>query len=139
MPEANRFDLLPLLKQTQKEKTGLSAADLEKLSALLNLPKNEVFGVSSFYSFLPVKVQGKYVIRVCKGLPCHLKDSEMIRRCLQKELGISPGEVSQDGRFSLELINCLGACDLSPALLINDEVHGHLTPEKISRLVKEYT
>jgi NADH:ubiquinone oxidoreductase subunit E len=139
MSEFNRKDLLQLLKQSQQGKTGLSTADLEELSTDLNIPKNEIFGVASFYSFLSIKPQGKYIIRICKGLPCHLKDSEMILNYLQKELDFSPGEVSKDGRFSLELTNCIGACDLSPALLINDEMYGHLTPEKISKLIKEYT
>jgi NADH:ubiquinone oxidoreductase subunit E len=138
MSESNRKDLLKLLKQSQKKKAGLSAVDLEELSTGLNIPKNGIFGVASFYSFLAIKPQGKFVIRICKGLPCHLKDSEMILDCLHKELDLSPGEVSKDGRFSLELTNCIGACDLSPALLINDEVHGHLTPERIKKILKEY-
>jgi NADH:ubiquinone oxidoreductase subunit E len=138
MSESNRKDLLKLLKQSQREKTGLSAVELEKLATGLNIPKNEIFGVASFYSFLSLKPQGKYLIRICKGLPCHLKDSEMILDCLHKELDLSPGEVSKDGRFGLEVTNCIGACDLSPALLINDEVHGHLTPEKISKLISIY-
>jgi NADH-quinone oxidoreductase subunit E len=138
MPESNPNDLLILLKQAQKKETFLSSHLLEELSEALKIPKNEIFGVSSFYSFLSTRPLGKYVIRVCKGLPCHLKDSEMIRDCLQKELGLAPGEVSMDGKFSFELTNCIGACDLSPAMLVNDTVHGHLTPEKISRLLKDY-
>ncbi len=58
---------------------------------------------------------------------------------IQEVLGIAPGEVSKDGRFSFELTNCIGACDLAPAMLINDDVHGHLTPEKLSKVLKEYT
>ena len=139
MSESIRNDLLIVLKQSQKKETFLSSKVLEELSESLEIPKNEIFGVSSFYSFLSIRPQGKYVIRICKGLPCHLKDSEMIMDCIQKELDLAPGEVSKDGKFSFELTNCIGACDFSPALLINDEVHGHLTPEKISKILKEYT
>ena len=117
----------------------MSPTALEKLSDSLNLPNNEIFGVSSFYSFLSLKPRGRYVIRICKSLPCHMQNAQMIIDGIQELLGISPGEVSKDGRFSFELTNCIGACDLAPAMLINDDVHGHLTPEKLSKVLKEYT
>jgi NADH:ubiquinone oxidoreductase subunit E len=139
MSESNRQDLLKLLKQSQTKGSFLSPATLEELSDSLNLPINEIFGISSFYSFLSLKPQGRYVIRVCKSLPCHLQEAPMIIEAIQEILGIAPGEVSKDGRFSFELTNCIGACDLAPAMLINDDVHGHLTPEKLSKVLKEYT
>ena len=139
MSESNRQDLLKLLKQSQTKESFLSPAALEKLSDSLNLPNNEIFGVSSFYSFLSLKPQGRYVIRICKSLPCHMQDAQMIINGIQEVLGIAPGEVSKDGRFSFELTNCIGACDLAPAMLINDDVHGHLTPEKLSEVLKEYS
>ena len=137
MPESKRNELLPTLKQIHKEKNGLSAADLEALSAGLDLPQNEVFGVATFYSFLSLKPQGKYVIRICNSLPCQMQDAQMITDCIRKELSLSPGEVSQDGLFSLETTDCIGACDQAPAMMINDEVYGNLTPEKISRIIRE--
>jgi NADH:ubiquinone oxidoreductase subunit E len=137
MPESERHELLPALKQIQKEKNGLSAADLENLSAVLDLPQNEVFSVASFYSFLSLKPQGKYVIRICNSLPCQMQEARMIKDCIREELSLSPGEVSQDGLFSLETTGCIGACDQSPAMMINDEVYGNLTSEKISRIIRE--
>ncbi len=139
MSEPNRQDLLELLKQSQTKESFLSPTALEELSDSLNLPNNEIFGVSSFYSFLSLKPRGRYVIRICKSLPCHMQDSPMIINGIQEVLGIGPGEVSKDGRFSFELTNCIGACDLAPAMLINDDVHGHLTPEKLSKVLKKYT
>ena len=139
MPESNRQELLKLLKQSQKKGLFLPPAALEELSESLNLPKNEIFGVSSFYSFLSLKPRGRYVIRICKSLPCHLQEAQMIIVGIQELLGIAPGEVTKDGKFSFELTNCIGACDLAPAMLINDEVHGNLTPEKISKILQEYT
>ena len=139
MSESNRQDLLKILKQSQAKESLLSPTTLEELSDSLNLPKNEIFGVSSFYSFLSRKPQGRYVIRICKSLPCHMQEAQMIIDGIQEMLGITPGEVSKDGRFSFELTNCIGACDLAPAMLINDDVHGHLTPEKLSKVLKEYT
>jgi len=139
MSKYNRQDLLKLLIQSQRESTFLSPTALEELSASFDLPDNELFGVSSFYSFLSLKPQGKYVIRICKNLPCHMQDAQLIMDCLQNHLGIAPGETTKDGLFSLEMTNCIGACDQAPAMLINDDVHRHLTPEKVSRILREYT
>ncbi len=125
MSQFNPHDLLHLLIKSQKKETYLSSAFLEGLAGSLDLPNNEIFGVASFYSFLSFRPQGKYVIRICKSLPCHLQEAQMIMDCIRKELTISPGEVSKDGLFSLELTNCIGACDQAPAMLINNDVHGH--------------
>ena len=134
-----RHDLLRLLKESQKKDTFLSSTFLKDLAGALELPNNEIFGVASFYSFLSFRPRGKYIIRICKSLPCHMQEAQMIMDCLRKELSISPGEVSKDGLFSLELTNCIGACDQAPAMLINNDVHGHLTPEKVSIILRKYT
>jgi NADH-quinone oxidoreductase subunit E len=139
MPESNRQDLLPVLKQIQKEKTALPALDLEELALQFNWQNNEVFGVASFYSFLSLKPQGKYVIRICKSLPCYMQNAPEIVNSVRQILGIGPGEVTRDGKFSFELADCIGACDQAPVMMINDEIHGHLTPERIERILKEYS
>ncbi len=139
MPEAIRHDLLPLLKQIQEKNKGLSATDLEEISLKFDLPNNEVFGVSSFYSFLSRKPQGKYVIRICRSLPCHMQEARMIADSVQKILGIGPGEITGDGRFSFEMTDCLGACDQAPAMMVNEVVYGHLTAEKIEKILKGYS
>ena len=137
MSQSNHQGLLKLLKQSQRKHAFLSSTALEELSDTLGLPNNEIFGVSSFYSFLSLKPQGKYVIRICKSLPCHMQEAQMIIDCIREVLGVAPGEVTKDGKFSFELTNCIGACDLAPAMLVNDDVHGNLTPEKISIILKE--
>lgn len=139
MPESIRHELLPLLKQIQEEKKGLSATDLVEISLKVDLPNNEVFGVSSFYSFLSRKSQGKYVIRICRSLPCHMQEARLVADSVQKILGISPGEVTGDGRFSLEMTDCLGACDQAPAMMVNETVYGPLTAKKIKKILKGYS
>jgi NADH:ubiquinone oxidoreductase subunit E len=78
------------------------------------------------------------VIRICKSLPCYLQHADSIIDGVKKELGIEPGEITDDGRFSFELTNCIGACDQAPAMLVNDQVYGNLTAEKISGILKSY-
>ena len=104
----------------------------------LGMTVSEVYGAASFYSFLSRKPQGRHVIRVCGNIPCYLKGSDMIVEGIRKELGISPGETTPDKKFSFELTNCIGACDTAPAMLIDDEVHGGLTVEKIADVLKRY-
>ena len=104
----------------------------------LGLPLSEVYGVATFYAFLSVKPQGRHMIRVCKSLPCHMKNGLMVVESLEREIGIRPGETAPRGRFSLELTSCIGACDQAPAMQVNDDVHGHLTPYKISEILKSY-
>jgi len=138
MKGQGREKLLMLLKQAQKQETYVSRAVILEIAQSMHIPVNEVYGVASFYSFLSMKPQGRYVIRVCKSLPCYLRESRMIVESVVNEIGIKPGEITADGRFSFELANCIGACDMAPAMLINDEVYGYLTPDKITKALKSY-
>jgi NADH-quinone oxidoreductase subunit E len=131
-------DLLVLLERAQSRSGYLSQETIAELAAALGLSIGEVYGVASFYSFLSVKPQGRNVIRVCKSLPCYLKDSQTIIDSVRKAIGIRPGETSADGRFSFELTNCIGACDRAPAMMINDDVHVDLTPKKIAKILEGY-
>lgn len=88
--------------------------------------------------YLPVSKTGKNVIRVCGSVPCDLKDAEAVISSIQKELGITPGEATVDGKFSFELVSCIGACDEAPAMMINDQLYGNLTPERIAEILKSY-
>ena len=133
-----REDLLVLLKETQNNRGYLSDELLVELAESLGLSVSEVYGVATFYSFLSAKPQGRNVIRICKSLPCFLKNYQIIAKSVEREIGIRPGETTPDGRFSFELTNCIGACDKAPAMLINNDVHVELTPKKISQILKVY-
>ena len=126
------------MKQAQRKHGHVSEEALNEIARLLDVPVSEVYGVATFYSFLSTRPAGRNVIRVCRSLPCHLKHSEEIIARLKNVIGIKPGETTADGRFTLELTNCIGACDQSPAMLVNDDLHGDLTPEKISRILETY-
>jgi len=131
-------DLLVLLERAQSRSGYLSRETIAELAESLGLSISEVYGVATFYSFLSIKPQGRNVIRICKSLPCYLKNAQTIIDGVQKELGIRPGETTADGRFSFELTNCIGACDRAPAMMVNDDVHGNLTPKKISKILQAY-
>ncbi|MEE8418566.1 MAG: NADH-quinone oxidoreductase subunit NuoE [Dehalococcoidales bacterium] len=131
-------DLLVLLKEAQDEEGYISEETMIELAETLDMSRSDVYGVATFYSFLSTRPQGRNIIRICKSLPCHLKNYESVAESIEKEIGIKPGQTTADRRFSFELTNCIGACDKAPAMLINDDVHGNLTPGKISQILEEY-
>lgn len=131
-------DLLIKLQELQGKFGYLSEEMMAELAESRNMPLNDIYGVVSFYSFLSTKPQGRNVIRVCKCLPCYLKGGDSMIESLTEELGIKVGETTTDGRFSLQLTNCIGLCDRAPAVMINDDPHVDLTPAKISQILKSY-
>jgi len=131
-------DLIVLLKEAQNKFGYVPEKAMAELAESLDIPINDVYGVATFYSFLSIKSLGRNVIRVCQSLPCYLKNYQTIIESVGKEIGIKPGETTLDGRFSLQLTNCIGACDKAPAMMINHDVYGDLTPGKISKILAEY-
>jgi NADH:ubiquinone oxidoreductase subunit E len=81
---------------------------------------------------------GRHVIKMCKSVPCYLKNNRPVIDAVEKELGVGPGQTSRDGLFSLQMVNCIGACDKAPAMMIDDEVFGDLTPERVPEILARY-
>lgn len=133
-----RETLLEMLIGAQRKLGYLSEEAMSAAARTLSLPLSEVYGVATFYAFISVKPRGRNVIRVCKSLPCYMKNGRRVAESVEKEIGIRPGASTADGRFSFELTNCIGACDQAPAMLVNDNLYGSLTPKKISGILKSY-
>jgi len=131
-------NLLIALKEAQTRLGYLPQELMAELADSLNVPVNDVYGVATFYSFLSTRPLGRNVIRICRSLPCYLKNCQIIIETVEKEIGIKPGETTPDGRFSFELTNCIGLCDRAPAMLINSDAHVDLTPGKISQILQKY-
>ncbi|MBP1573199.1 MAG: NADH-quinone oxidoreductase subunit NuoE [Oscillospiraceae bacterium] len=108
----------------------------EVASATGNTPA-KVMGVATFYTQFRFKPVGKYLIMLCQGTACHVNGSEMIAQTINEELGISDGETTDDGLFTLSCVACLGCCSLSPVMMINDETYGSLTPKKVREIIAE--
>lgn len=138
LSKKDRRELLVKLKEAQARFGYLSSDHLVELAGAFGLPLSEVYGVATFYSFLATRPKGRHVIRICQSVPCYLDSADTVIDSIKKELGIQPGETTADGRFSLELVNCIGACDKAPAMLIDHDVHGELDPEKITEILKSY-
>ena len=131
-------NLLGSLKEAQTRFGYLPPEIMTELAESLSVPVSDVYGVASFYTFISIKPLGRNVIRICKSLPCYLKNCQIIIDTVEKEIGIKPGQTTADGRFSFELTNCIGLCDKPPAMLINSDAHVDLTPDKISQILQNY-
>ncbi len=131
-----RENLLERLKQAQNKFGYVPREFMAETARSLGLPISEVYGLATFYSFLSVRPLGRYVIRVCKSIPCYLKSAHMVIDSVGREIAIRPGQTTADGKFSFELTNCIGACDMAPAMLINQAVYGNLTPGRIGEILK---
>lgn len=126
------------LKRIQEEEGFISEDNFKKISEEFGISIGEVFSTATFYSFLSTRQVGKNIIRVCKSLPCRLKDSESILDVVKKKLGIDIGETTKDKRFSLVLTNCIGACKDAPAIMINEKIYGRLTPARVGEILDSF-
>ena len=130
--------LIPVLQRAQ-EIYGYLPIEVQKIIAeRMGLQLEEVYGVVSFYSQFTLNPKGKYAISVCLGTACYVKGSQQILDKLCEKLGIKPGGITSDGKFSLEATRCLGACGLAPAMVINGEVYGKLKTEDLDRILAKY-
>lgn len=128
--------LVQILQAIQDEYRYLPEEALYHLVDTLDIPAARVFGVASFYAKLSMEPRGKYLIRLCDGTACHVKRSNPILEALCARLGLGAGNVTSDDLlFTIETVACLGACALAPVMLINDEVHGQMTPARATRLI----
>jgi NADH:ubiquinone oxidoreductase subunit F (NADH-binding)/NADH:ubiquinone oxidoreductase subunit E len=130
--------LLPVLQEAQEILGYVPAPMQEVIAAELNLPGSDIFGTMSFYSMFTWKPKGKYVVRMCQSPPCHINGAENLLQALQEELGVTVGETTPDGLFTLELSACLGACEVAPAMQINALVFGNLTRDKIRQVLADH-
>ncbi len=132
-------DLMPALQDIQKEFGYLSEENLELLSQKINVPLAQVSGVVTFYNWFKLKPTGKYHISVCDGTACHVNNSEHILKFIEKKLKIKSGDLTDDKLFSLECVNCIGACAKAPAIMINSTVYGELTEKKVEEILDSFT
>ena len=137
--QGQKAAIIPILQKAQTIYGYVPPQVLDLIARRLGVSIGKVYGVATFYAFLSVKPRGKHVIRICKSVPCYLRDAPMIVESVEKALGIRPGETTADGMVSFELTNCIGACDQAPAMLVDDEVFGNLTPGKISEILKSHS
>lgn len=130
--------LIPVLQGAQDIYGYLPAEVLETISKELNIPFSEVFGVVTFYAQFHLKPRGRNIIRVCLGTACHVLGGGKIFDRLQEILGVENGGTTEDLRYTLESVACIGACGLAPCIMINDDTHGRLVPGGLEEILEQY-
>lgn len=133
----NATKLIPILQEVQAVYRYLPEDVLTYVATSLDISPARVYGVATFYSHFTLEPQGKYVIRLCDGTACHVKDSIPILEAIRRRLGLGgTAKTTPDLLFTVDTVSCLGACGLAPVVVVNEEVHGQMTPEKGVALVE---
>ena len=130
--------LIGMLQDVQDEYSYLPKEVLTDIAEKLNAPLSQVYSLATFYKAFSLKKRGKYLVALCMGTACHVRGSVKILEELEKALKIKAGETTPDGRFSLETVNCLGACALGPLVVINGEYYGKMNTGKVKSILKKY-
>lgn len=136
-PAEKRFSLA-IMQDIQREFNYIPREAMKAISEYLLIPLAKLYGMATFYKALSLNPKGKYVIKVCDGTACHIRSSMVVLSELKKLLEIQAGEITPDGLFSLETVNCVGACALAPVIVVNGEYHGKLTPQDIAGIIESY-
>jgi NADH-quinone oxidoreductase subunit E len=136
-PREKRFSLA-MLQDVQREFNYVPKEALGAVSEHLGVPLSRLYGMATFYKALSLRPKGRYAIKVCDGTACHIRSSLSVIEELEKVLGIGLGGVTEDGMFSIETVNCVGACALAPVMLINGEYHGKLKAGDVAGIIEGY-
>ena len=134
--QAGRDSLIPILQDVQEIEGFLSEKALVRIGKHLNLPVSKIYGVATFYNQFRFQPKGKYHVQVCRGTACHVLGSATVMQELEKTLKIKNDETSRDGKFSLEVVACIGACGLAPVIAINGEFHAKVNSNSIKGIIE---
>jgi len=133
----NEGNLISILQDIEAEFGYLREDVINWVSERLDIPPAKFYGIATFYAQFHLKPKGKNVITACCGTACHVKGSERLINSLAKELAIPDGEnTSEDLNFTVEKVNCVGACSIAPVIIVNKTVHGKMTPDKLMKEMK---
>jgi NADH:ubiquinone oxidoreductase subunit E len=135
--ECRPHELIEVLQDVNDADGHISEQAMRGISERLNVPLIETYRVANFYKSLSLRPRGKHVLTCCMGTACHVRGAQLLLDEAANQLGIEPGETTEDGLFTVERVNCLGACALGPVVAVNDVYHGHMTPAKLRRLIAE--
>ena len=131
-------EVINVLHKVQGEFGYLPAEVQELVAKELGIPVSRVYGIVSFYSFFTMTPKGEHPISVCLGTACYVRGAEKVLDELKRQLGIGVGEVTPDGKFSLNCLRCVGACGLAPVIEVGEKVYGRMTPDRVKDVLAEY-
>jgi len=130
--------LVDILQDIQAEIGYLPKEALEEAGRGLGVPLSRVYGVATFFKAFSLTPRGRHLINVCLGTACHVRGADKVLESIEKALKIKTGQTTKDLRFTLETVNCVGACALGPMVIVGEDYHGEMTPEGVAAVLKEY-
>lgn len=131
-------ELIPVLLDINSTLGYLPTEALKEVSKTTKLPLSRVASVASFYSMLSSRPRGRHVIQFCESAPCHIMGGRLVWQAILDKIRINAGETSQDGRWSLVMTSCLGICGVGPVMVVDDQVYGNLTPQRVSEILDQF-
>jgi NADH-quinone oxidoreductase subunit E/NADP-reducing hydrogenase subunit HndA len=131
-------ELINVLHKCQEHFGYLPAEIQEVVSVELGVPVAKIYGVVTFYSFFTMTPKGRHPISICMGTACYVRGAEKVLDEFRKELGLQVGQTTNDGKFSLSSLRCVGACGLAPVVLVGDKTYGRVAPDDVKNIIKEY-
>ncbi|HQN05378.1 MAG TPA: NADH-quinone oxidoreductase subunit NuoE [Anaerolineaceae bacterium] len=135
----SRDELIPILNEINRKVGFLPNGVLEMVSKQLKLPQSKVLSVATFYQMLSTKPRGQHVIQFCESAPCHVAGGRQVWERLQEELNIKAGETTEDGKWSLITVSCLGVCGVGPVVVIDEDLYGNVTPDQLPEILSHYS
>ena len=130
--------IITVLRESQDIAGYLPVELIDYISANMNLPVSEVFGVASFYSLFSMKPKGRHTVRMCLGTACYVKGIQQALARISNTFQVNEGETSEDRRFSVEGVRCLGACGLAPVMVVGDDTYGAISADKVIDILEKY-
>ncbi len=136
--EGQKEALIPVLQEVQGEFGYVPEEAIERIADALELFPSQVYGVVTFYSQFYLTPRGRNTIRACRGTACHVRGARSVLRAVEQSLGISEGNTTEDFKFTLETVACLGACALGPVVVVNEKYFGKMAPRKVESVLRQY-
>jgi NADH-quinone oxidoreductase subunit E len=134
---ATSASLLQIMLDINHRYHYLPQESLKRVSERLRMPLNQVFSVATFFKVFSLEPRGRTIMHVCTGTACHVKGTPRLLDRLEEDLGLKPGETTEDLGYTLETVNCVGACSSAPVIVVGDDTYSEMTPNKVSGLVKQ--
>ena len=134
----DKSQLVSILQDIQLEFNYLPRQALERLSKKMDIPQSQIYSMATFFRAFSLKKRGKHIVNVCLGTACHVRGAELIVESLERQMGVSRGQTTQDLNFTLESVNCMGCCATGPVVKIGEEYFGHMTNDKVGPMLKKF-
>jgi NADH:ubiquinone oxidoreductase subunit E len=131
-------NLIMIIQAIQRRYNYLPEPALKYVATSLNVPLSQIYGVATFYSTFSLEPRGRNIISICLGTACHVRGGERVRERIEESLHIKDGETTEDMRFTLEAVRCIGCCSLGPVLKINEDMHGNLSSDQVPDIIDQY-